>query len=571
MDAAAEVEDLLVLREAPRAVERGESHLGVHPTDPETHAALACAFVALGRPDRAGLHAARALEHGPPSPARLHSMVRLLSSMALPQDPRMLEHLRGLLERTDVDVDALSPSITRVLLADPRTWADLASGADIPGWATDPLVLTWLSRALVADERVEGWLVRMRSALLAEFVHAGTLTDPHLQLSCALARQAFLAEYVWQEDQADGPLRMEVAQRAGRNPTDAAAWMVEAMFTPLHAHPRASALLHTESTPPVASVLAQQWHQHAEEAAIRQAMTQHGTAPDQVSHAVRTQYEENPYPRWSTCPVPRATTPAAYLQELFPGFEGHPALAMQPWLLVAGCGTGRHALLLRRRFPTARLLGLDLSLTSLAHARRLAHRLSVFLDLQQADLLDLRGLQPSFHMVECVGVLHHMRDPADGLAAVVDMTVKGGVICLGVYSRAGRRGVNAARRMLSHAHLDASPEGIRQGRMLILDLLPDHPARSVTQSPDFHSTSGCRDLLFHAQEHQFDLPEVAALVARFPLRVLGLEPPTDAVAHAYDARFGADPWRRRLDHWEAMESDDPDLFAGMYVIWCQRT
>ena len=40
------------------------------------------------------------------------------------------------------------------------------------------------------------------------------------------------------------------------------------------------------------------------------------------------------------------------------------------------------------------------------------------------------------------------------------------------------------------------------------------PARSVTRLNDFFSASECRDLLFHVQEHQMTLPQIAAFIAQ---------------------------------------------------------
>ena len=41
-----------------------------------------------------------------------------------------------------------------------------------------------------------------------------------------------------------------------------------------------------------------------------------------------------------------------------------------PEILVAGCGTGQHALITASRFSNARVLAVDLSLSSLSYAMR---------------------------------------------------------------------------------------------------------------------------------------------------------------------------------------------------------
>ena len=40
---------------------------------------------------------------------------------------------------------------------------------------------------------------------------------------------------------------------------------------------------------------------------------------------------------------------------------------------------------------------------------------------------------------------------------------------------------------------------------------------------DFYSTSECRDLLFHVQEHRMTLPQIKAFLAAQDLQFLGFE------------------------------------------------
>ena len=62
----------------------------------------------------------------------------------------------------------------------------------------------------------------------------------------------------------------------------------------------------------------------------------------------------------------------------------------------------------------------------------------------------------------------------------------------------------------------------------------------VTQGEDFYSLSGCRDLLFHVQEHRFTLPQLAVLLAGLGLSFLGFELSDTAIAARYriDVREG---------------------------------
>ena len=81
------------------------------------------------------------------------------------------------------------------------------------------------------------------------------------------------------------------------------------------------------------------------------------------------QYEENPYPRWITNPLRRAADLARE--------KASPERQAELDILIAGCGTGSHAIQIAQVYPNARLLGIDVSLSSLAYARRKTRELGL--------------------------------------------------------------------------------------------------------------------------------------------------------------------------------------------------
>ena len=50
------------------------------------------------------------------------------------------------------------------------------------------------------------------------------------------------------------------------------------------------------------------------------------------------------------------------------------------------------------------------------------------IQLRQLDILDARILPNSYDVIECSGVLHHMQDPARGLAALNTKLKPGGSV-----------------------------------------------------------------------------------------------------------------------------------------------
>jgi hypothetical protein len=79
--------------------------------------------------------------------------------------------------------------------------------------------------------------------------------------------------------------------------------------------------------------------------------------------------------------------------------------------------------------------------------------------------------------------------------------------------------------------------------------------------------SGCRDLIFHVQEHRFTLPQIGAILADLELQFLGFEFSDLSVLADYRSSFPDDSTLTRLDHWHRFELDHPDTFARMYQFW----
>ncbi len=264
----------------------------------------------------------------------------------------------------------------------------------------------------------------------------------------------------------------------------------------------------------------------------------------------------------------KANTITEYLRQKFPlavfqrGSGGEIAE-----FLSAGCGTGQLALEIAQGV-TARVLAIDLSLSSLGYARRKARELGLTgIEFAQADLLELGATGRSFDVVECSGVLHHLADPFAGWRVLLSLLRPGGFMLVGLYSEAARRGIVEARRFIAERGYGTSADDIRRCRQDLLDW--DRNRELGTAFGDFFGVSSCRDLLFHAQEQRMRLPAIAAFLRDNGLTFLGFE--TDnATLQAYRRRFPDDPAATNLHHWEAFENDKPETFARMYVFWVQK-
>ena len=111
---------------------------------------------------------------------------------------------------------------------------------------------------------------------------------------------------------------------------------------------------------------------------------------------------------------------------------------------------------------------------------------------------------------------------------------------------------------------DPTAAGIRRCRQAVLAPLP-----ALARFPDFFSISGCRDLLFHVQEHRFTIPRIKEFLDEERLVFLGFELQA-ATSQDYRQSVPHDRAMTDLECWETFERQRPNTFAGMYQFWCQR-
>ena len=137
--------------------------------------------------------------------------------------------------------------------------------------------------------------------------------------------------------------------------------------------------------------------------------------------------------------------------------------------LVAGGGTGDGAIMLAQQMATlgqaGRVTYLDRSGAAMAVAQARAAARGLVLDWVQGSLLDLPGMGlDAFDYIDCCGVLHHLPDPAAGLAALLAVLAPGGGMGLMVYAPHGRVGVYELQDALRLLAPDTEPPAARLER-----------------------------------------------------------------------------------------------------------
>jgi SAM-dependent methyltransferase len=514
-------------------------------------------------------------------------LASLLESVAVSfANETILEVLACLANDSAISAQSLAPTMVALLVARPES-AALRSPAEsvVTDAARDllahPLVPLLLPRIVIGSRAGEAWATDMRRALAHRALDPAFLGQRWLWAGVdILGATALNGEYAWAET--DDETAMVSAM--GEALTDALAHdtgnasigalapvlLTYALYRRLTTIPGWERLaLHPDAVwgelaPTMLRLVYRQVRDRLEEQRLAAALDTLANTDDDGSRRVRAQYETHPYPRWVTAPTARATSIAAFARELRPRT---PAPAGQR-ILIAGCGTGRQIVQLAASFPSASITAFDLSAASLGYAARMLNALRVpNVRLLHGDLLALETLDEQFDLISCSGVLHHLVNPHAGWTQLVQRLAPHGLMKIGLYSTTARACVRAARDVVAAHGVPTRDDELRRARQTLLALPLTHAAAPATESLDFYSLSGFRDLVVHVQERSYTIPEIASELRQLRLEFLGFQLPRD-VQSRFVAMHPHPNAALDLAAWDAFEQAHPLTFWGMYQFWC---
>ena len=584
-----------------------------HPRQPEAHNNLGIALKMLGKTAAATEAYRRALKIAPDHASARANLAGLLAQQgraeeALPHfgaamrlEPDKALHRQGFamalrpirfrsatgelraavescLADPGIEHQPLAPAVLSLVRLDQTVqqalgFATESEDASFASWLASPdakdlrehsILRRLLSQAVLPDLGFEALLTKVRRLCLTDRSVAALIADEP-GFFAALACQCLLNDFAYAESEAERAALATPLESDLLSP----AVLAYAMYRPLADLPQAEAL--SNGSEDARDILRLHLAAPLAERQIESTLECLTPVEDGTSQAVRQQYEDNPYPRWLSARAAQARALPEILRQLFPRLSAEtlPDADAPLRVLVAGCGTGKHALDVARRFANADVLAIDLSRRSLAYATRQAGDFGqANLRFAQADLLKLEPAETRYSLIEAMGVLHHLDDPRLGWRKLVALLEPQGFMRIGLYSRAARRHLDAARAFVADHGVD--PTGLRAARQSLIALPEEHPARGALDELDFFSLSGCRDLLFHVREVGFSLPEIAEALESLKLDFLGFEFVDPTVPRDYLERFPKDEALTDLSNWAAFEADNPQSFRTMYQFWCRR-
>jgi tetratricopeptide (TPR) repeat protein/SAM-dependent methyltransferase len=434
-----------------------------------------------------------------------------------------------------------------------------------------PLLHQLMRICPLPDLQLEGLFIVMRKLLLSH-LHEMEASPELIYFLSTLSLQCFTNEYIYFESDEEikliDDLEIKIVQAIAQTEQPN---LIEVLclssYRPLHNYNWCEKLVVIDQ---LTEVKARLIEQPIVERAIAKDILVLGEISNKVSLKVRQQYEENPYPRWVKLAIPKKTKSVAkFFDDI--SLELHSENikdVVAPLILIAGCGTGQQSIETASRFSDGQALAVDLSLTSLAYAKRKTDELGVNnLEYFQADILNLSQLDREFDIIESSGVLHHMDEPMAGWKVLTDLLKPGGLMRIGLYSELARGYIAMAREEIAFQGVGTSQNEMRNFRWSLIESNNKDILRLAT-SPNFYSLSNLRDLIFHVQEHRFTLPEISECLDELGLKFCGFESKPIISRFREFHENGSDIYDLAL--WHQFEESYPDIFAGMYQFWCQK-
>ena len=436
------------------------------------------------------------------------------------------------------------------------------------------VIVNALKKIPFKDIRLENVLTNARKYLCNKITkNKKEISYSELQLIIALGEQCFLNEYVYSLTEEEKVSLKIIIRRCQNNELSESNISILSSYFPLYKllDQIPSLTSFSSSNQSFKELIELQITEPLKEIELSKNIKKLGSINDDVSQKVKSQYEENPYPRWrygSHQTNQKISIIQAINNEINPNYMRQTIDNNQLKVLIAGCGTGNQ-ILHTQMYKNTHITAIDLSLSSLGYAQRKINELGIDnVELINMDILEISLLEKKFDLILCSGVLHHMDDPSEGLKALVRVLKNNGFLNLSLYSELARQDIVKARNYIASKNLQPNEEHIRNFRETIFaGKAPE--INSLTKSSDFYTLSSCRDLCFHMQEHRFTINQLQEILKSNELEFLGFFLPKP-VKSLYAKYFPEERKQTNLQNWAKFEENHPNTFAGMYQFWCSK-
>ncbi len=437
------------------------------------------------------------------------------------------------------------------------------------------LMMSLLQKTVISDVTMEHVLTTLRQALLVYIskINKAPGLAGNLDFICSLSMQCYNTEYAYCiTDEEEMLIKELLSSLEHINKNNLFQLAILSSYSPLHtilSSDQIGELIKLKKSAGLNYLIEQQINAPALETEIKSKITSLSHDVDETSKEIMVINEDAPYPRWISANIlNNQSQPSTLFSQ--PGL-GIPEIdnASKFEILIAGCGTGKHSIEIASNFRNTHVTAVDISYNSLAYAIRKNQEYSIEnLDYYHADLLNFDAIDKQYNMIEVSGVLHHFAEPAIMLDKLLGVLKPNGIIKIGVYSQRVREPINSIQAEIVNK-FPTTVEGIREARQYVINNY-DLEKTGLKNNKDFYALSGCRYLLFGANDHNFTIEKIKTLVNQFNLNFLGFDLDDKSVQASYRKQFPDDPTMRNLDNWDKFEALNPKTFTNMYQFKCQK-
>ncbi len=493
-------------------------------------------------------------------------------------DPELEQDLLNYLSWENMNRNQLA-SLVCSLLEHKFKLNQSGSAANFDDMASCPLLLSALQYTLIKSELLEKLIMALRCELLSFSTQKGQLPNQYIPICEAIAYYGLRSEYILPTTEAEDNMAQALKKiidqsllQVGCTPVDiSGALLLLAMYNTWQCLGNYLTLMQFDDASwPDISYSIKKYHD--ELLTLTKYQFESITAiPEIFEHAVKGQYEEHPYPRWQTLDYKTPTNYGQALMHEFPNITLPKHIFSERLeVLVAGCGTGRHALNVAKNFNHVQVRALDISKSSLAYAQHKAKEFNIDnIDFKLADLTQLKQLDKKYNIIECSGVLHHIKDYKSALSGLLVNLKPNGLIKISLYSERARISVVKIRDTLKSNNEQYSDQQIKVLRHAMFKSEQLTNNNSIINSDDFYSLSGTIDLLFHEYEIRFSPLSIKKLCDEFQLNWLGFSSLTQADKLKFHDLHGKKSDLNNLEQWDYFEEVYPDTFATMFQFYCK--
>ena len=482
--------------------------------------------------------------------------------------------LHVLLERNDITHNDLFKAFN-FLYSHQKTIEIEQSDSDFSNinlFENDILILVALKKIIFKDAKFEQILTKLRRDICYRIANdKGNITKWQLRLIISLAEQCFSNEYIYSTTKEEKIYFDKIITFCKKRKLNEINLSILACYIPLYKLidqlPEFKNFLSKNNN--FNDLLRLQVFEPLEEIKISKEIKKIGSITNHISKKVRSQYEENPYPRWryaDTFKQFKYSSTRLINAEIKPNLIIHNIKSDSLKILIAGCGTGLQ-ILHAQRYKNAQITAIDISCSSLSFAQRKINELGINnVNLIQMDILDVSLLKDKFDIIECCGVLHHMDNPQQGLIALLEVTKPNSFMKLSLYSALSRQIVIQAREYIKSKQIYPNLESMRNLRKDILSGNCPKLYSLTCSDSDFYNMSNFRDLCFHYQEHRFTFKQLEDILVSNKLKFLGFSLPQN-IKSLYKNYFPKDTKQANLKNWGRLEIKHPGIFGGTPHFW----